>query len=604
MRGGGSAESRPQTIDRLGMASAVSRSVTLARHVSRHSKITVTRDIYAQSERLRALLWWLPLWLAVALIAIFAHGPMPLYSTRTLSVAWDMWTHHQFWVPHINGAPYSQKVPLLFWMIHAGWAVFGVNDIWPRVLEVLIGAVQLILAQTLARRLFPERPWVAHATPWMLLALSFAFLFGLQIMYEVLLSVWVLAALLCLAREKPRWTWFAFFIGLGLLTKGPVMALHVVFVWLLGPWWNAYAREQRARWYGFGLLAFIGGFAMLAAWVIPAIHIAGPVYANELLFKQTAGRVVEAFDHARPWWWYLPWLPAVLFPFVGWPRMWAAFASLHRPLGSGARLTVAWMLPVFVVFCLISGKQTYYLIPELPAAVMLMAFAMSRLRERDDRVANSGWWGPWPLALGTFALAAVLFALPSLIAAGRLQDHWLHDLSLASAPFGVLYVLLGLLMLLRGRGELRRIAFASLIGTGAAYLLFTLTLFPAFNLKPVSQLLGAAQTQGRAIGNLDIYEGQFHFLGRLTRPIDRLYEGQNLQDWTRAHPRGLVVEYPSNLTPEDLRYALFVQPFRSVWLVVWDAPTLAALRRGDKPPEPLHPTELYPDDYWRYAQVH
>ena len=71
-------------------------------------------------------------------------------------------------VPYINGAPYSQKVPLLFWMIHAGWFVFGVNDIWPRVLEVLIGAAQLILAQMLARRLFPQRPWVARATPWML----------------------------------------------------------------------------------------------------------------------------------------------------------------------------------------------------------------------------------------------------------------------------------------------------------------------------------------------------------------------------------------------------------------------------------------------------
>jgi len=562
------------------------------------------RNLYAQSEHLRALLWWLPLWLTVALLAIFAHGPMPMYSTRTLSVAWDMWVHHQFWVPHINGAPYSQKVPLLFWMIHAGWAAFGVNDIWPRVLEVLIGAAQLIMAQVLARRLFPKHPWVARATPWMLLGLSFAFLFGLQIMYEVLLSVWVLGALLCLApsphREHPRWAWFAIFVGLGLLTKGPVMALHVLFVWLLGPWWNAYARTQRARWYGGGLLAFMGGFAMLAAWVIPAIHIGGPVYANELLFKQTAGRVVEAFDHARPFWWYLPWIPAVLFPFIAWPRMWAAVLLLQRPFESAQRVLIAWIVPVFVVFCFISGKQTYYLIPELPSAVMFMAFAIVRLRERGGNPANGAGWGPWPLALGAFALAALLLALPPLVASGRMNDHWLRDLSTASAPFGVLYALLGMLMLLRGRGELRRIAFASLIGTAAAYGLFALTLYPAFNLEPVSDLLARAQSQGRAIGNLDVYEGQFHFLGRLTQPIDRLYEGDDLQRWTRAHPRGLVVEYPSNLSAVDLRYPVFVQPFRSVWLVVWNAQTLASLRRGDKPPEPAQPTALYPDDYWRY----
>ncbi|HJU25810.1 MAG TPA: glycosyltransferase family 39 protein [Rhodanobacteraceae bacterium] len=545
--------------------------------------------------------------MAVALVAIFAHGPMPMYSTRTLGVAWEMWSQHHWLVPWINGAPYSQKVPLLFWMIHAGWFVSGVNDVWPRVLEVLIGAAQLVLVQVLARRLFPQRPWVARAAPWMLAGLSFAFLFGLQIMYEVLLAVWVLGALLCLApapkREAPRWIGFAVCIGLGLLTKGPVMALHVVFVWLLGPWWNAYARERRMRWYGFGLAAFIGGFAMLAAWVVPAIRIGGAAYANELLFTQTAGRVVEAFDHARPMWWYLPWLPAVLFPFIAWPRAWAAVIALRPPLEPGLRFCIAWMVPVFAVFCLISGKQTYYLVPELPAATILTACAVAKWREREGEARRrSAWLGPWPLAIGAFALAVVLFALPLLAAGGRITNHWLRDLSTGSAPFGVLYLLLGVLVLMRGRGELRRISLAGLIGTAAAYLLFTMTLWPAFNLTPVSHLLARAQQQGRAIGNLDIYQGQYHFLGRLERPIDRLYEGQVLQDWAKAHPDGVIVEYPSTLDAADLRYAVFVQPFRSVWLVVWKARTLAALRRGEKPPEPAQPTALYPDDYWRYAR--
>ena len=565
------------------------------------------RNAYARTEHLRALLPWLPLWLAVALVAIFAAGPIPMHSTRTLAVAWEMWSRQQFWVPFLNGEPYSQKVPLLFWMIHAGWAAFGVNDTWPRVLAVLIGATQLILAQVLARRLFPERPWIARAAPWLLAALSFAFLFDLQIMYEVLLSAWVLAALVCLApaphRAGPRWIGFALCIGAGLLTKGPVMLLHVGFVWLLGPWWSDYARRERPRWYGFGLLAMLGGCAILAAWLLPALRIGGAVYANELLFKQTEGRMADAFVHARPFWWYLPWLPAVLFPFCAWPRAWAALALLRRPLGGSVRFLCAWLLPTFVVFCLISGKQTYYLIPELPAAMLLLAFAITRLRERGGRIATGAGWGPWPLALGSFALALALFALPGLVAHGRVHDHWLHDLSTMSAPFGVLYALLGALLLVRGRGEVRRLAVASLVGSGAAYVLFALTLFPAFDLAPVSRLLARAQGEGRTIGNLDIYAGQFHFLGRMTRPVDRLYEGQVLQDWARAHPRGLVVEYPDVLTPADLRYARYVQPFRSVWLIVWDAPTLAALRRGDTPPEPDRATELAPPGYWRYGAI-
>jgi 4-amino-4-deoxy-L-arabinose transferase-like glycosyltransferase len=566
----------------------------------------VTDASFARSERLRALLWWLPLYLAAALIAIFLQPPIPLHSTRALAVAWDMWSHHQFWVPHINGAAYPEKAPLLFWLIHAGWAAFGVNDVWPRVLMVLIGAAQGILAQALARRLFPERAWVARSTPWLLLALSFGFLFGLQIMYDGLLAVWVLAAMLCLAprRGSPRWIGFAVCIGLGLLTKGPVMLVHVAPAWLLGPWWCACAREHRARWYGCGIAALIGGGVILAAWVIPAVQMSGDAYTRNLLFKQTGGRVVDAFIHQRPFWWYVPWLAVLLFPFVLWPRMWAAVASLRRPLQPGLRMLLAWLAPAFVIFSAFSGKQGYYFIPELSAAAIAMAAAIAALRAREGAAARSAWLSAWPLALATFAVAILMFALPVLDNAGHLHDHWLRDFSVVCAPFGVLYLLLGVLVVLPGRGELRRIATASLVGTVGAYALFALALYPAFDMRPAAQVLARAEADGRAIGDLGLYDGQFEFAGRMTHPVARLFEGQMLQDWAAQHPRGLVLEYPERLDADDLRYARLVQPYRGTWLVIWDAATLATLRRGQQPPEPAAPTVLLPSPgYWRYGTI-
>ncbi|MBN8736965.1 MAG: glycosyltransferase family 39 protein [Xanthomonadales bacterium] len=563
----------------------------------------------ARSERLRHLLWWLPLYLAAALLAIFLQPPVPLHSTRALAVAWDMWSHHQFWVPHINGAPYSEKAPLLFWLIHAGWAAFGVNDVWPRVLMVLIGAAQLVLAQALARRLFPERAWIARSTPWLLLGLSFGFLFGLQIMYDGLLAVWVLAAMLCLVpgprRRSPSWIGFAVCTGLGLLTKGPVMLVHIAPVWLLGPWWCGWAREHRARWYGGGFAALLGGGAMLAAWVIPAVQMSGDAYTHNLLFKQTGGRVVDAFIHRRPFWWYVPWLAVLLFPFVLWPRMWAGIVSLRRLPQPGLRMLLAWLVPAFVIFSAFSGKQTYYFVPELSGAAIVMAAAIAALRAREGAAARSAWLSAWPLALGSVAAAVALFALPLVADAGKLHSHWLRDVSVVCAPFGVLYLLLGALVMLPGRGELRRIAIASLIGTVGAYALFALALYPAFDMRPAAQVLARAEAEGHAIGNLGLYDGQFEFAGRMTRPIERLFEGQALQDWAARHPRGLVIEYPSRLDADDLRYARLVQPYRGVWLVIWNAPTLAALRRGQQPPEPVTPTVLLPaPGYWRYGNVH
>jgi hypothetical protein len=227
------------------------------------------------------------------------------------------------------------------------------------------------------------------------------------------------------------------------------------------------------------------------------------------------------------------------------------------------------------------------------------------LRARDGWAAHSAWLGAWLLSLGSFAVAALLFALPLLARAGWLHGHWLRDFAPVSAPFGVLYLLLGALLLLPGRGKLRRIAAASLIGSAAAYALFARALYPAFDMRPASRILAQAESQGRAIGNLGLYNGQFEFMGRMTRPVARLYEGHFLQRWAAEHPRGLVIAYPDRLAPADLRSARLVQPYRGSWMVIWDAPILAALRRGQQPPEPGTSTVLLPSSgYWRYAQVH
>lgn len=561
-------------------------------------------------RRWRRVQWWLPLYLTVALVVIFLRPPIPILSTRTLAVAWDMWAHHQFLVPHLNGVPYAEKAPLLYWMIDAGWAAFGVSDVWPRVLMVLIGAAQVILAQRLAVRLFPGETCVARYTPWLLVGFAFSFAFGLQVLFDGLLAIWVLAALLCLiplpGHTAPRWVGLAICAGLGLLTKGPVLFVHVAPVWLLGPWWNRYAREHPSRWYGYGLVALIGAGLILAAWVIPAIAESGTAYAHDLVFRQTSGRMVNAFIHRHAFWWYVPWAIVLLFPFVAWPRVWAGLLACRPPSSPGLRMLLAWLIPAFVVFSAISGKQSYYLLPELPAAAIGMAALVDHLQRTGGRVARSVWLGPWPLAVMSFAVAVFVIALPFMVRAGQVQSHWLRDLASASAPFGVLYLAIGVSLLLPWRAELGRIALAGLLGTAGAYALFELAIVtPAFDMRPAAEVLASAAEHKHAIGNLGFYNSQFQFAARLTKPVVRLYPGRPLQDWAVRHPHGVVIAYPKRLTFDDLHYARLVQPYRGIWMVIWNAPTLAQLQRGASPPKPAATTRLLPTaDYWRYADVH
>jgi len=385
---------------------------------------------------LRRVPAWLPLWLLVAGVSIFLHGPLPLFSTRTLTVAWEMWHLGEWLVPHQNGMPYSHKAPLLYWMIHAGWAVGGVSDVWPRILEVLLSTANLALVALLAQRLFPQ-----------------------------------LLSLLGLARRDPRGgfdpQWWLVVLGLwlGLLAKGPVALLHLAFPLLLGPWWNDAARAARARWYEQVAGAIGAALALFALWVVPVAILGGEAYRQELLVTQTAGRVVDAFDHGRPAWWYLTVLPVLLFPWIAWPAAWRGLRDGAPAAEPGLRLLVLWLLPTFVAFSLVSGKQAYYLLPQLAGFALWLAVVVDLRTRRGDGRGGAAW-----PALALLAIGVLISLLPTMVAHGLVGSAFAEDFAHGGWAFGGGVCALAVALLAwRGRDAaqaLPRIAVASLLSSG------------------------------------------------------------------------------------------------------------------------------------------
>ncbi len=249
---------------------------------------------------------------------------------------------------------------------------------------------------------------------------------------------------------------------------------------------------------------------------------------------------------------------------------------------------------MFVLFSIISGKQLYYPLPEFGGGMLLLAGAIALLRERRVALSENYWLGSWPLGIGGILFAGFLFALPYLVASNRLHGEWFDGAAPYSRTFSMAFLLLGCLLLLRGRGEMRRVAVAGLFGVLALNTLFTLTLWHKYDLTPASTFLSAAESDHHVIAIEGNYEGQFHFAGRLSQPITELRNGQALQEFAKSHPDGLIITHPEDLQASALRYALLVQPFRSSWVVVWSAPILADLRAGRTPTEPLQPPQIFP----------
>jgi 4-amino-4-deoxy-L-arabinose transferase-like glycosyltransferase len=194
-----------------------------------------------QNVILRWWLFWLAGWLLLVVTSQSLLPLMPIDETRYVAVAWDMWLRHDFLVPHLNGETYAHKPPLLFWLINLGWWFFGVNEWWPRLVPGLFVLANLWLTQRVAGLLWPQRANVAFWAPTILLGSLYWSLFTTRLMFDMMMVLFTLLALLgvLLARRSRYWGWvlFALGIGLGLLTKGPVILLYTLPPALAAPLW-------------------------------------------------------------------------------------------------------------------------------------------------------------------------------------------------------------------------------------------------------------------------------------------------------------------------------------------------------------------------------
>ena len=120
----------------------------------------------ADASGRRLLLLSLLLLLALTAVALLTRPLTPIDETRYVSAAWEMWLRGDFLVPFKNGAPYSDKPPFMFWMFQAGWALFGVNDWWPRLVLPLFSAGGLLLTYSLAPACGRSMPGSADRPRW------------------------------------------------------------------------------------------------------------------------------------------------------------------------------------------------------------------------------------------------------------------------------------------------------------------------------------------------------------------------------------------------------------------------------------------------------
>lgn len=303
----------------------------------------------------------------------------------------EMSSRGSWLLPYQNGKPYSEKPILYYWTLAATTPLTG-GDVDPaalRIPSIASGAFLVFGASLLAGFRGGRREALLAGAATAVAPLVFwqAQFIQIDALFSALLFAAFVAQMLADldAGRRERWVWaFQVLMPLAVLAKGP---LAIVLTGLVALARCALTRSVRPV---LGLRPFRGVIvfaAIVVPWYALATRAGGPEYAYGLVVRQNWTRFFDAFDHVKPWWFYLrsmwgdfsPWtLPALVAPFT----LRSSGAFRRRP-------ELAWGLTVILtalVFLSASeSKQGKYVLVAYPFAAVLLAAAVTEWESSAGR---------------------------------------------------------------------------------------------------------------------------------------------------------------------------------------------------------------------------
>lgn len=315
---------------------------------------------------------------------------------RYAQIAREMSDNGSWVVPTLQGKPYLDKPPLLYWLVRLSYALFGISEEAARLIPALAVHGAILLVYLLGRRSLGERSALWGA---LLLTVAPGFVgMGRLLILDGLLTFFVTLCIFA-AFEAIRgdrlargwWLLSAVACGFGILTKGPIALILLVPPILTHRWLSA----QRISIGWKNVLLYLGiALAVNLPWYI-AIYRHEPVFLRYFFWEHNFLRFVQPFDHLQPIWYYLPIVLGGLLP--GTILLYAFFRYLisgneehaqTRSLALGFWLLAGLWCVLF--FSLSGCKLPTYVLPAFPFLTLAMGDFVARTKWNRSHWSKTG----------------------------------------------------------------------------------------------------------------------------------------------------------------------------------------------------------------------
>jgi 4-amino-4-deoxy-L-arabinose transferase-like glycosyltransferase len=492
---------------------------------------------------------WTLLILATLYVCYFSHlGAIGFVGPDEPRYAWiarDMVETGDWVTPRLDGKPWFEKPPLLYWGAALSFKLFGVSEAAAR----LPSAVSALLA-TLALAWLALRLYGAETARWLLLLLpttvgmiGFSHAAATDMPFSGMLTIAMVCAAVVLGLTRnentpilPRTPWlalifFGFSLGLAVLAKGPaaiILSGGAIFFWAL------FTKRWRDA---FRLLhpAAIASFCLTALpWYILCAR-RNPDFFRIFIIEHNFKRYLTLeFQHIQPFWFYLPVLLVAFLPWTA-TLLWTAFEGSTRIVESKkisphSLFLLSWSVFVLLFFSFSQSKLPGYILPGIPAICLIVTRAcatMSSARKKSFR-------------FSLITAAALLFLLLALVR--MVTPH----ISFGDGRFGLLA---GLIISLLGAANIfLSIFYPSCSGSDLRKLLAASSVVPI--LLAVSLTAGLLSSyfrwdpSGRSLSEeirrigIPSHDLMVRTMSRGQRYSLSFYLHYEITEWDAEHPRG------------------------------------------------------------------
>jgi dolichol-phosphate mannosyltransferase len=322
---------------------------------------------------------------AALLLGNLSYALIEPDESRYAQVSLEMLESGDWVVPRLEGEPYLDKPPLLYWLTAASLGALGQSELAARLPVALASWLTVLLVFTWGAPLFGSRSALLGS---LLLLLSLGFvLSGRFLIMDGLLTLFTTACLLSawIAVQGPhvRWGWWiasVVAISLGVLTKGPIALVLTVPPLVVLNWLDRRTARLRLRHWALAATAFL---VLTAPWFC-LIAARQDDFLYYFLWKHHVMRFVSTFVHEAPMWYYLPVLLIGMFPSsllvvptLGYLCSRSRWARSGRTVELGSACFAAvWIL---FFFSLSSGKLPTYILPAVPVLCLVQGVVLHQL---------------------------------------------------------------------------------------------------------------------------------------------------------------------------------------------------------------------------------